>query len=308
MVSMSLEFDLLRDRAKMLGSVRAFFAEKGVLEVDTPILSKAAPVDAYIDVMRVEMGGGKIGYLHTSPEYGLKKLLSRGSGDIYQLGHVFRAEEESPLHSPEFTMLEWYRIGMPYIDFIEETLDLLRLFLGDLPSEILTYREALIKFADVDLSTEEDLYSSAIKRGINVSEDAKMWDRDALLTLLFSHLVEPELGKGILSVITDYPASQAALAKTAVIDGIEVAMRFEIYYRGIELANGFDELTNAIEQRSRFEIENQKRIELGKEALPIDEEFLEALERGIPECCGVAVGFDRLMMLRNDQDQIQIHP
>jgi len=308
MVSMSLEFDLLRDRAKMLGSVRAFFAEKGVLEVDTPILSKAAPVDAYIDVMRVEMGGGKIGYLHTSPEYGLKKLLSRGSGDIYQLGHVFRAEEESPLHSPEFTMLEWYRIGMPYIDFIEETLDLLRLFLGDLPSEILTYREALIKFADVDLSMEEDLYSSAIKRGINVSEDAKMWDRDALLTLLFSHLVEPELGKGILSVITDYPASQAALAKMAVIDGIEVARRFEIYYRGIELANGFDELTNAIEQRSRFEIENQKRIELGKEALPIDEEFLEALERGIPECCGVAVGFDRLMMLRNDQDQIQIHP
>ena len=281
----------------MLAATRHFFAQRDVLEADTNILSETAPVDAYIDVMRVEMGKNKIGYLHTSPEYGLKKLLANGSGDIYQLGHVFRANEEGPIHMPEFTMLEWYRIGMSYETFIEETLDLIRLFLGNLPSEILTYREAIQKHAHCDyvhdnLSPYIDSYS----------ESAQKWDRDTQLTLLFSHLVEPHLGDGKLTVITDYPATQAALAKTAIVDGIQVAKRFEVYYRGIELANGFDELTNGSEQRVRFEAENAKRLSMGKDLLPIDEEFIEALNQ-LPECCGVAVGFDRLMLLSSSPVQ-----
>jgi lysyl-tRNA synthetase class 2 len=275
----------------MLATVRAYFAERDVLEADTHILSTAAPVDAHIDVMIVDMGGGKTGYLHTSPEYGLKKLLANGSGDIYQLGHVFRAEEESPLHSPEFTMLEWYRVGMPFEAFVRETLDLIRLFVGPKNAEILTYKQAFRLFASIDIHEPLGPHAKAF------SDDAPNWDRDTQLNLLFSHLVEPHLGKDKLSVIIDWPASQAALAKTHMdADGEMVARRFEVYFGGIELANGFDELTDPVEQRGRFEAENAKRIALAKQALPIDEEFLAALHT-LPECCGVAVGFDRLMTI-----------
>ncbi|MDN3506941.1 MAG: EF-P lysine aminoacylase EpmA [Simkaniaceae bacterium] len=280
----------MRERAKKLAATRAFFAKKNVLEADTNILSTTAPVDAFIDVMQVDMGSGKTGYLHTSPEYGLKKLLASGSGDVYQLGHVFRAEEESPLHSPEFTMLEWYRVGMPFNDFIEETLELFRLFLGPLPSEILTYKQAFLLLAGIDI------HANLAPHTLPFSDDAPNWDRDTQLNLLFSHLVEPKLGQDILTVIVDWPSTQAALAKTHTTDGEIVAKRFEIYFKGIELANGFDELTDPQEQRMRLEKENQKRLSLGKNTLPIDEEFLVALET-LPDCCGVAVGFDRLILL-----------
>lgn len=284
----------VQERAEKFAAVRSFFERRGVLEADTNILSESAPVDAYIDVMKVDMGKGKIGYLHTSPEYGLKKLLAKGSGDIYQLGHVFRVEEESPLHTCEFTMLEWYRVGMDYETFIEETLDLIRIFLGSLSGKILTYRNALLKYASVDFVLDQDL-TDVIS---SFSPQAKNWDRDTQLNLLFSHLVEPQLGQNELTVITDYPATQAVLAKIKEVDGVQVAKRFEIYHNGIELCNGFDELIDPKEQRKRFEIENQKRIEMGKEALPIDEEFIACLKT-LPDCCGVAVGFDRLMSLSN---------
>lgn len=276
----------------MFADVRRFFADRQVIEVDTDILRPAAPIDAYIDVMRVEMGGGKIGYLHTSPEYELKKLLAQGSGDIYQMGHVYRAGEEGPRHSPEFTMVEWYRVGMNYEPFIQETLDFIRLFLTDLPSEILTYREAFLKYASINY-VSDDLTPYLLP----FSSTAKDWDRDAQLNLLFSHLVEPHLGQGILTVITDYPATQASLAKAIVVGGIKVGHRFEIYYNGIELANGFDELTDPVEQRIRLVEENDKRISLGKQSLPIDEELIAALHH-LPQSCGVAVGFDRLMLLK----------
>lgn len=279
----------------MFASVRQFFAERHVIEVDTNILRPAAPIDVYIDVMQVEMGGGKIGYLHTSPEYELKKLLAQGSGDIYQMGHVYRAGEEGPRHSPEFTMVEWYRVGMAYAPFIEETLDFIRLFLPDLPSEILTYGEAFLKYAAINYVTD-DLTPHLLP----FSSTAKDWDRDTQLSLLFSHLVEPHLGQGRLTVITDYPASQASLAKAIIVDGIKVGHRFEIYYNGIELANGFDELTDPVEQRIRLVEENAKRISLGKQSLPIDEELIAALHH-LPQSCGVAVGFDRLMLLKKKE-------
>ncbi|NGX38706.1 MAG: Elongation factor P--(R)-beta-lysine ligase [Chlamydiae bacterium] len=294
-------------RAQMLAAVRTFFDDRDVIEVDTDILSPAAPIDAHIDVMEVDMGDGKIGYLHTSPEYALKKLLAAGSGDIYQLSHVFRAGEESPLHFPEFTMIEWYRLNLDYTAFIEETLDLIRLFLPDLPAETLSYRQALRTYAAIDIAETKNLYECVLNHQIDVSEDAKNWDRDTLLTLLFSHLIEPQLGRERLTVITDYPSSQAALAKTAHIDGLEVARRFEVYYYGVELANGYDELTDASEQRERLLEENEERITLGKKSLPIDEEFIAALEKGLPDCRGVAVGFDRLLMLHLGNKKLGIY-
>lgn len=281
----------LQERAQMLFAVRSFFAKRNVLEADTPILSPYAPIDAYIDVMEVNMGHGKWGYLHTSPEYGLKKLLAKEPIDLYQLCHVFRCDEQSPLHSAEFTMIEWYRVEKTLSFLIEETCELMKLFLGDLPYETLTYKEAMETYAKVD-PFKEDLTPHVL----SFSADAANWDLDTKRDLLFSHLVEPHLGKNGLTVITDYPASQAALAKIEIEEGLAVAKRFEVYFAGVELANGFDELKDPLEQKNRLDAENRKRVALGKKALPIDKEFLDALST-LPSCVGVAVGFDRLMKL-----------
>lgn len=290
---MSLAF-----RSACLAKVRKFFEERGVIEVDTNILSPYAPIDLHIDIMKVDMGGGAIGYLHSSAEYAMKKLLAQGSGDIYQLCHVFRSGEISPFHSPEFTMIEWYRVGMSFDSFIDETLDVIRLILGPLPKEIFSYREALLKFGGVDLDGD-------LGKSTEIELSSRFWDKDTKLDLLFTHLIEPHLGKGVLTVITDYPASQAALAKKAIVNGREVAKRFEVYFEGIELANGYDELTDAAEQRTRLIEENEARIAMGKECLPIDEEFLDALAMGMPESCGVAVGFDRLVKLSSSHEQLE---
>ena len=290
---MSLAFNrgTLHQRAQMLSAVRRFFSDRKILEVDTPLLSQFAPVDAYIDVMRVEMGRGKIGYLHTSPEYAMKKLLAGGAGDIYQLSHVFRADEEGPLHTPEFTMIEWYRIGMSLDALIEEVLELIHLFVGKLPHQILTYSEVFHCYSDLDPHRDE-LTPHVVK----LHPEAPSWDRDTQLHLLFSHLIEPNMEPRSLTVVTEFPATQAALAKTEEVDGIGIAKRFEVYLGGIELANGFDELCDPFEQQRRLDQENQKREALGKERLPEDREFVECL-RSLPECVGVAVGFDRLMKL-----------
>jgi lysyl-tRNA synthetase class 2 len=275
----------------MLAAARRFFAEKDVLEVDCPALGLGASIDAHIDVMNVNLGNGKTGYLHTSPEYEMKRLLAAGSGDIYQLSHVFRAGEQGRLHHPEFTMVEWYRCGMTFSDFIKETLDFCRLFLGPLPATHICYREALQKYAGID-------YLHATPADLAALTQHPEWDKDTSLEYITSFHVEPHLGKDQLCVLTDYPASQAALAQTKWKGEEHVAERFEIYYRSIELANGYHELTDAKEQRQRFEESNQERENLGKESLPLDEPFLQAMEHGLPECCGVAVGFDRLLMLR----------
>lgn len=298
---------ILRDRAHMLAAVRTFFAERGVLEVDTPSLSPTAPISTHIDVMQTEVSPGQIGYLHTSPEYAMKRLLSHDSGDIYQLSHVFRANEAGRLHNPEFTMIEWYRTQLPFKDFIEETLDLIRLFLGPLFAETLTYRGAIERYSGP--SAYESPLESLGRHGHELSSEVHKLDHDSLLSLLFSHVVEPHLGKDKLTVIVDYPASQAALAKTHLSGKEMVASRFEFYYHGIELANGYDELTDATEQRARLEADNLLRQKMGKPSLPIDEEFIKALERGLPDCRGVAVGFDRLMLLRHKSTSLaQVTP
>lgn len=283
---------ILRDRAHCFQEVRQFFSERAVLEVDCPLLTQAASIDAHIDLLPALYRGQETRYLITSPEYGMKRLLSEGMGDIYQLGHVFRDGERGSLHNPEFTMIEWYRIGFSFAEMIDETAELIMRLIGERPKETLSYREAVLRYTGLDP------YSCPLSALQNLvcSEDA---DRDSLLNIALGTLVEPQLGRGVLTLLTHYPATQAALAKKIRIDGYDVAERFEIYANGLELANGYHELTNAQEQRERFHESNEARKALGKKAFPLDEHFLTALHKGIPDCCGVAVGFDRLMILRH---------
>jgi lysyl-tRNA synthetase class 2 len=281
----------------MFQQVRAFFAQRDVLEVDTPILSHGAPIATHIDLMSIDLLNEKL-YLHSSPEYAMKRLLAEGSGDIYQLSHVFRSEEAGRLHNPEFTMIEWYRVGATFEYLIEETLELIRVFLGNIPLQIHTYVEVFKHYAGVDprTATASDLKTLAEKQALPLTSDASSWDKETLLHFILAFHVEPQLTG--LHVIRDFPPSQAALAKLSQTEEGLVAERFEAYFNGIELANGFNELTDPIEQRERFINDNLERQRRGKEALPIDEYFLSALEQGLPDSCGVAVGFDRLLMLQ----------
>jgi lysyl-tRNA synthetase class 2 len=277
----------------MLAATRAFFAERNICEVDCPALTQYAPIDEHIDPMEVHLSSGEKRYLHTSPEYGMKRLLAAGSGDIYQLSHVFRAGEQGALHNPEFTMIEWYRTQMALPAFIEETLALIHLFLGALPTETLPYRTLFKLHTGIDAieATTEDLRAFLQARGVVLSTE---WDKDGLLQLILNQFIEPTLGQESLFVLTDFPTSQAALAR---ITPDQTAARFEIYHQGIELANGYHELADAAEQERRFHAANVKRIAHGKGALPLDRHLLEALASGLPDCCGVAVGFDRLLAL-----------
>ena len=297
---------ILKDRALLFQKVRSFFSDKNVFEVDTPILSRAAPIDEHIEIMSVNLEKDQLGYLHSSPEYAMKRLLSLGAGDIFQMSHVFRLGEISPRHNPEFTMVEWYRIGAAFPAFIEETVEFIRLFLGNISSSILPYREAFLRFANIDYvkASEKELLTCAKAHNIELSTSSPP-DKETLLHLLMGFVIEPHLGKDEILVLTDYPASQAALAETVQKEDELVAKRFEIYYHGIELANGYSELTDASVQKERLLETLKKRKQDQKEDLPLDENFLKALAMGIPRCCGVAVGFDRLMMLRHNTSHLE---
>lgn len=251
----------------MLAEARTFFAKRKVLEVDVPILSQRASVDAHIDLLQATCLGKKA-FLHSSPEYGMKRLLAEGIGDIYQISHVFRSDERGERHNPEFTMVEWYRCGLSFEEMIEESVGFIQLMLNsESDFEWLTYEEVFIRYLGFYPQTSDE--------------------RDRL----FAFEVEPHLGA---TIICGYPPEQAALAR--VENGL--AKRFEIFCQGVELANGYHELIDPIEQKKRFEEANTHRVALGKTAYPIDYNFLEGLS-SLPDCCGVAVGFDRLMMLRH---------
>lgn len=267
-------------RSHLMQTTRAFFQERGVLEVDCPALNPFATIDCFIDPVPAEGG-----YLHTSPEYGMKKLLAAGSGDIYQLSHVFRREEKSPLHTVEFSMLEWYRTALSFEALIDETCELIEALVPHLTFERLTYAEA---FARAGYPLDQPIKLPNLSPSI-----AK--DHAALTDLCFAECVEPSLPEGC--VLTDFPAKSAALAKVAKnAKGELVAKRFEIYVRGIEVANGYDELQDSSELRARFEKANCERAAANKASFPIDEDLLAAIE-AMPPCVGVAVGFDRLVML-----------
>ncbi|MES2199375.1 MAG: EF-P lysine aminoacylase EpmA [Chlamydiota bacterium] len=305
-MSAESKIDNLKDRALFLQKARSFFFERNFLEVDTPILSKTAPIDEHIEIMTVSLGEGKFGYLHSSPEYAMKRLLCMGSGDIFQISHVFRQGEVGSLHNPEFTMAEWYRTNISFPSFIEETVEFIQLFLGPIPFSQISYKEAFRLFANIDSTqaSTQELLQCAKDHGIDLSSKTEL-EKDTLLHLLMGFVIEPHLGQNVITVLTDYPASQAALAETEEKDGELVAKRFEIYYQGIELANGYLELTDAKKQELRLLEANQKRIQGGKSELPIDVNFLKALEKGLPPCCGVAVGFDRLLFLKNKAISLQ---
>jgi elongation factor P--(R)-beta-lysine ligase len=296
----------LKNRALMLKAARHFFDERGVIEVDCPILSAQTVVDTHIDLIVAFYQGTENRYMHSSPETGMKRLLAEGIGDIYQLSHVFRDGEWSHKHNPEFTMAEWYRLGFSLEQMIEETIQFTRLFLGQLPYHIVSYRDIFLKETGVDYVAvnEQELLCYIKEQEIPFYPSVLEEGKDALLNLILGSKIEPKLGLDELCVLAYYPASQAALARKRLHGSELVAERFEVYYQGVELANGFHELTDADEQRLRFQESNESRLALGKETLPPDENFLKALEKGLPDCCGVAVGFDRLMMLHQGQKEI----
>jgi lysyl-tRNA synthetase class 2 len=297
---------ILQDRARMFAQVRAFFSERSVLEVDVPMMYHGSPIDTHIDVMEIDLQGNEKGYLHTSPEFGMKRLLSLQSGDIYQMAHVFRDGECGRLHNPEFMMVEWYRLGFTFEQMMAESVEFIALFLGNHPLQFISYRDAFKVYAGIDYlyATPRELIDSIQHHKIPMPSDVACWDKDTLLHFLMGFVIEPHLGQSGLTILKDYPASQCALAQTYKREEEMVAERFEIYYQGIELANGFHELTDITEQRQRFENENHKRAELKKKVLPLDENFLQALAVGLPDACGVAIGFDRLMLLRHKKTNL----
>jgi elongation factor P--(R)-beta-lysine ligase len=297
---------LLR-RAAMLAGVRAFFAARRVLEVETPILSAAAVSDPQLESLATRIAGlpGEF-YLQTSPEYSMKRLLAAGSGDIYQICKVFRDEQRGRWHNPEFTMIEWYRLGFDDAALMDEVEALVGSLLKPQrtlpPAERLNYSTALERHAGVDAyqSSDADLAAAAQRHGIVC--DARL-DRDARLDLLMGLVVGPRLGRDRPCFICDYPASQAALAR--IRPGLPaVAARFELYLDGVELANGFHELQDAAEQRARFSRDLNTRRERDQRQRPIDEHLLAALAHGMPDCAGVALGFDRLVALALSADAL----
>ena len=294
----------LRQRAELLGEVRRFFADRGVLEVETPLLCQSGVIDAHLDPVPVESLEGETRYLLTSPEPSMKRLLAAGSGPIYQITRAFRQGERGRLHNPEFTILEWYRPGFSLADLMTEVEQLACAVFSaagrslSRPFERRTYAEAFERYAAIDplTATDEELAREASELGAGSAAEDEVVDRDALLDVILVRGVEPHLGVERPTFIHRYPVSQAALARVAS-DDPRVAERFELYVSGVELANGYDELVDASEQRARFESANEARKSAGTDALPMDERLLAALEQGMPTGAGVAVGFDRLVML-----------
>ena len=299
--------ETLRLRAELLTRARGFFAARGVLEVDTPIVVNVPVTDRHIQSAQVLLANGVESrrlFLHTSPEYAMKRLLAAGSGDIYQICHVVRALERGRLHNAEFTLIEWYRSGISLGALMSEVEELVRELLGrtrELASARVSYREAFLDALALDPFTAPlaELAANARRAGFQGAAA----DRDELLELLMGTVVGPRLGRGGLTFVHGYPASQAALAR---LDPEEprAAQRFELYCEGVELANGFHELAAAREQRARFERDVAERRRAGLPATSIDERLLAALEAGLPDCCGVALGFDRTLMLAADAAHI----
>lgn len=291
----------LRLRAALLAKTRAFFAARGVLEVETPILSRAGTTDPNIHSLSTRVAGlSEPLYLHTSPEFPMKRLLAAGSGDIYQLARVFRDGESGRRHNPEFTMLEYYRLGMDHHGLMDDLAELMGELLREVPGAAsptrISYRDAFLEHADLDpfCAGVGDILAALEHHQIPLPAEAL--GRGQLTDLLMGAVVAPCLGRQRPCFVYDYPADQAALARIRD-DNPPVAERFELFFHGMELANGFHELLDATEQARRFEQDNRQRADEGLSAVPADRRMLQALGHGMPACAGVAVGFDRLLML-----------
>lgn len=303
--------EVLQSRARMLSDIRAFFDQRGVLEVETPLLSSSSATDPNINSFSTRYQHQGL-YLNTSPEYCMKRLLAAHGDAIYQICKSFRVDELGPNHNPEFTMLEWYRPGFDMFELMDELEDLVQMLAGnfELNSERvqrISYAEAFRRAAGINphATSANECRGCAIKRGIEqpvgLEDDIDEW-----LDWLLTQLVMPTFQADGFTFIYDYPESQAALAKLYKNQhGFNVAARFELYYGDTELANGYHELLDAEEQRQRFEHENLQRIDAGLQPSIIDENLLQALEHGLPACSGVAVGLDRLLMLIAGVDKLE---
>lgn len=316
--------ETLRLRAGLLERIRAFFSDRGVLEVETPCLSAAATPDPALLSLATHYTGpgaphGQALYLHTSPEFAMKRLLAAGLGSIYQICKVFRDGESGRLHNPEFTLLEWYRVGFDHYRLMDELAELvgeaLAGLLSALPVEKLSYRDAFLRHCRLDphAATVDEFAARARELDIHAPSTLGVDDPDGWRHLLLSHAIEPHLGRGRLTFLYDYPASQAALARLRP-GNPPLAERFELYLNGVELANGFHELGDVAEQRRRFERDLKRREAMGLPPVPVDQRLLAAMRRdaqvlrttghreqppaqGLPDCAGVALGLDRLVMI-----------
>jgi len=302
----------LKRRAQLLADVRLFFAERDVLEVDTPIFSPAAPTAAYLDSFETELKSleGELletYYLQTSPEFAMKRLLAAGYGSIYQLCKVFRNGESGRQHSPEFTMLEWYRPELSFEQLMDEVDLLLQNVANTSPAKRFSYQSVFTDYLEIDVfnCTDQHINQLVLDR-IEGANNEWGLSRDDALELLMSQLIEPKLAQLNVPVfIYDYPASQSQLAKVSNDEnGHQVAKRFELYAGGMELANGYDELLDADELEQRFVADNLHRKQQSKPVMPVDENLLAAMRAGLPQCTGVALGIDRLLMLVTKQTDI----
>ncbi len=300
----------LKDRAALLAQLRTFFSDRAVLEVETPLLSQATVPDPGIEVFPVPAAGSETAprYLQTSPEFAMKRLLAAGTGDIYQISKAFRQGEAGRHHNPEFTLLEWYRVGWDHAALIREVAELLSAVLGTKGWQVWPYRALFIELLDIDPMADGDLgavpeswLSVARSRLGDVPQDL---DRDAFLDLLMSHCIEPTLGDRDVVFVTDFPPSQAALARKTLVAGHSVAARFECYVQGRELANGYWEQSDALSLAQQLKADNARRRYRQLAERPIDQRLLAAHEHGLPECAGVALGVDRLLALKLAADSL----
>jgi lysyl-tRNA synthetase class 2 len=308
-----ISWEVAQQRAKITQEIRSFFYARHIIEVETPLISRGTVTDVYLDsfackynyLNKQRLSDATEMYLQTSPEFSMKRLLASGYGSIFQICKAFRHEEHGKHHNPEFTILEWYRLNYNHFQLMDEVDEFLQCIMHCESGERLTYQQAFQQHLNID---PLECTSTKLKKILSDNNISGDWindeqDIDVLLQVLFSECIETKIGNERPCFIYNYPKNQSSLAKISKNDP-RVAERFECYYKGVELANGFNELTNSSEQQHRFESDNQKRKLLGKEMKSLDKLFLNALEQGLPECSGVAVGIDRLIMLALNKPNI----
>jgi len=292
-------------RAALKARIRRFFADRDVLEVDTPAIARYPVTDPALEPLILDLPEGEPRYLQTSPEFAMKRLLAAGSGPIYELGRAFRAGESGARHNPEFLLLEWYRPGFTLQALMDEVADLVHACRDAPPAPVSHWRYGALFQDRVGLDPHSARTSDLAAAAAEATDTAGLnLDRDGWLDLLMSHVVEPSLRNAGLVFIRDYPESQAALARCRERDGVTVADRFELYLDGVEVANGYRELLEASVLRERAQRDNRRRSHSGQAMRVLDPRLVGALEAGLPDCSGVALGVDRLLMARLGASQM----
>ncbi len=301
-------------RAEIIRKIRQFFVDRNVLEVETPALSQGTVTDVHLDAFNCHYDffrdssnqQSKNLYLQTSPEFHMKRLLAAGYDSIFQIAKAYRHEEFGQHHNPEFTLLEWYRLGFDHFQLMDEVSQLLKLVLGCTQTVSITYQNIFIKEVGLDplIASREELLAIINRYNKIESWLIKEKNNDILLQFIFSEIIEPVIDKNIPCFVYNFPKSQASLAKICSEDN-RVSQRFECYYQGLELANGFNELTDSKQQLLRFQEDNKQRKVLGNIEKPIEHYFISALEHGLPRCSGVALGIDRLVMIALNKKEIK---